>query len=96
VILPPSVFRVLAQLACPQNDVTICLQLEVTNPSLYKQWVDVSLKMNMLLIVQTLLTFYKTSYLNGEVIRTEPSPSVRVPWFMSQACCRGTVSTSYT
>jgi hypothetical protein len=24
--------------------------------------------------------FYKTTYLNEEVNRTEPSPSVRVPW----------------
>ncbi len=30
---------------------------------------------------QTLFTLYKTSYLNEEVNRTEPSPSVSVPWF---------------
>ncbi len=29
--------------------------------------------------MQTLFTFYKTSYLNEEVNRTEPSPSVSVP-----------------
>jgi len=29
---------------------------------------------------QTLLLFYKTSYLNEEVNRTEPSPSVRISW----------------
>jgi hypothetical protein len=33
----------------------------------------------LLLIQQTLFTFYKTSYLNEEVNRTEPSPSVSVP-----------------
>jgi hypothetical protein len=35
----------------------------------------------LLVILQTLFTFYyKTSYLNEEVSRAEPSPSVSVPW----------------
>jgi hypothetical protein len=36
---------------------------------------------NLFLILQTLLIFYKTSYLNGEVNRTELSLSVRVPCY---------------
>ncbi len=37
----------------------------------------------LLLIQQTLFTFFnETSYLSEEVNRTEPSPSVSVPWFM--------------
>jgi hypothetical protein len=34
----------------------------------------------LLLILQTLFPFLKTSYLNEEVNRTEPSLSASVPW----------------
>jgi hypothetical protein len=34
----------------------------------------------LLMVSKTLYTFYKTSYHNEEVNRTEPSPSVSVPW----------------
>jgi hypothetical protein len=36
----------------------------------------------LLLILPTLFTRYKTSYLNEEVNRTKPSPSVSVPCFI--------------
>jgi hypothetical protein len=35
----------------------------------------------LLLIIQTLFTFYNTSYLNEEVNCTEPFLLVSVPWF---------------
>ncbi len=35
----------------------------------------------LLLKIQALFTFYKTSYLNEEVNGTEPFPSFSVPWF---------------
>jgi hypothetical protein len=38
----------------------------------------------VILTTQMLFTFYKTSYLNKEVNRTEPSPSVSVPWGNSE------------
>jgi hypothetical protein len=31
-------------------------------------------------LTETIFPFYKTTYLNEEVNRTEPSPSVRLPW----------------
>jgi hypothetical protein len=34
----------------------------------------------LLFISQTLLLFYKTSYLNEEVNRTEPTTLARLPW----------------
>ncbi len=34
----------------------------------------------LLILKSNFFLLYKTSYLNEEVIRTEPSPSVRVPW----------------
>jgi hypothetical protein len=34
----------------------------------------------LLLVLKTQYTFYTTSYLNEEVNRTEPSPSLSLPW----------------
>jgi hypothetical protein len=43
---------------------------------------------HLLLRMQTLITFfYKTGYLNEEVNRTEPSPSVSVPWYIYIHVC---------
>ncbi len=39
----------------------------------------------LLLLLQTQLTFYKTSYLNEEVNRAVPSPSASASWSNTQA-----------
>jgi len=40
----------------------------------------------LLLILKRWFTFLQTSYLNEEVNRTEPSPSVSVPWINTLGC----------
>ncbi len=40
--------------------------------------------------------FYKTSYLNEEVNRTEPSPSVRLPCLFIVCCVRGQESNLFS
>jgi hypothetical protein len=46
------------------------------------------------LILKTFFTFYKTSYLNEEVNRTEPSPSVSIPWFVNMTPVGTNVTTN--
>jgi hypothetical protein len=38
---------------------------------------------NLFSVDTSIYVFYKTSYLNEEVNRTEPSPLVSVPWFIT-------------
>jgi hypothetical protein len=46
----------------------------------------------LILIIQILFTFYKTSYLDEEANGTEPSRSVSVPWCQHHKLDLGTVN----
>ncbi len=42
----------------------------------------ISYDQRLLILKKVVFVFYKSSCLNEEVNCTEPSPSVRVPWFV--------------